>query len=130
MNQMDINDKDLPLINLVNNLKFSETKSVIDKRMLEFESIPHDFENLFRELVFCILAAGTSAELGIKTVNHLGNAIFTGSEEEIQKKLKEVYRFHTIRAGYLRNARDSFKKLDINHPDIRLHLVQNIKGIG
>src|SRR3989344_3608605 len=98
------------LINLVESLKNSEIKSVIDKRMTEFESIPHDFENLFRELVFCILAAGTSAELGIKTVNHLGNAIFTGSEEEIQKKLKEIYRFHTIRAGYLHKARESFKK--------------------
>ena len=118
------------LINLVESLKNSEIKSVIDKRMTEFESIPHDFENLFRELVFCILAAGTSAELGIKTVNHLGNTIFTGSEEDIQKKLKEIYRFHTIRAGYLHKARDSFKKLDINHQDIRNQLVQSIKGIG
>lgn len=127
---MDINGKVLLLINLVNNLKSSEIKKVIDKRMSEFSSIPHDFENLFKELVFCILAAGTSAELGIKTVNHLGDVIFTGSEEEIQKKLKEVYRFHTIRAGYLHKARESFKKLDINHPEIRNQLVQNIKGIG
>lgn len=118
------------LIQLVKYLKSSKIKPVIDERMNEFEKIPKDFENLFRELAFCILAAGTSAELGVKTVNHLGDVIFIGSPEEIQKKLKEVYRFHTIRAGYLHEARNSFKKLDINNPDIRENLVKNIKGIG
>ena len=118
------------LINLVKSLKSSEIKPVIDKRMIEFESIPRDFENLFRELAFCILTAGTSAELGIKTVNHLGNTLFSGTEEEIKNKLKEVYRFHTIRAGYLYHARSSFKKLDINSKNIRELLVKNIKGIG
>jgi len=125
-----MNEQTLPLTELVENLKSSEIKRVINQRMAEFENIPRNFNSLFRELVFCILAAGTSAELGIKTVNHLGDVIFNGSEEEIQKRLKEVYRFHTIRAGYLHKARDSFKKLDINSQDIRNQLVKNIKGIG
>ena len=118
------------LVYLVNSLKSSEIKQIVDKRIREFESIPRNFENLFRELAFCILAAGTSAELSIKTVNHLGDTLFNGSETEIQEKLKEVYRFHTIRAGYLYNAREPFKKLDISHQDIRSQLVENIKGIG
>lgn len=118
------------LIEKINNLKQSQVKNTIDKRISEFERIPRDFNNLFRELAFCILTAGTSAELGIKTINHLGETLFKGSEEEIRKKLKEVYRFHTIRAGYLYNARNSFKKLDISDENIRELLVKNIKGLG
>ena len=118
------------IINLVKELKKSEIKSIIDKRMQEFENIPRNFESLFRELCFCILTAGTSAELGIKTINHLDNVIFNGSEKEIQKKLKEVYRFHTLRANYLHKARNSFKKINLYDKDVRLKLVQNVKGLG
>ncbi|PIN77007.1 N-glycosylase [Candidatus Woesearchaeota archaeon CG10_big_fil_rev_8_21_14_0_10_34_12] len=118
------------LILLIENLKNSPIKQVVDKRLKEFSSIPRDFDSLFKELVFCILTAGASAELGIKTINHLGDTIIHGNQEDIQKKLKEVYRFHTIRAGYIFNARDEFKQLDINHPEIRLILVDKIKGIG
>jgi N-glycosylase/DNA lyase len=118
------------LIEIVERLKKDPIKETIDLRMKEFEDIPRNFEGLFRELVFCILTAGTSAELGIKTINHLGNTIFVGSEKDMQKKLKEVYRFHTIRAGYIYQARKNFINLDINDPEIRMKLVRNIKGIG
>ena len=118
------------LIILVERLKNHKIKETINSRMTEFENVPRNFDDLFRELVFCILAAGTSAELGIKTINHLGDVIFTGSEEDIQKKLKEVYRFHTIRAAYIHQARENFRNLDINDSDIRINLVENIKGIG
>lgn len=118
------------LISLVNELKNSEIKQVVDQRLKEFSSITRNYDDLFRELAFCILTAGTSAELGIKTINHLGDTLHKGTQEKIRKKLKEVYRFHTIRAGYLFNARKTFKELDINHPEIREQLVKNIKGIG
>ena len=118
------------LISLVEQLKNSEIKQVVDKRMNEFSSIPRTFNDLFRELSFCLLTAGASAELGIKTINHIGDVIFTGNEQDIQKKLKEVYRFHTIRAGYIHNAREAFRQLNINHPEIRIQIVNNIKGIG
>ena len=118
------------LINEIDKLKKSDIKQVIDKRVNEFANISRDFNSLFRELSFCILTAGTSAELGIKTISHLGKTLFTGNLEDIQKKLKEAYRFHTIRAGYLYNARNEFKKIDVNHKNIRDLLVQNIKGLG
>jgi len=118
------------IIKIVEKHKNSHIKEVIDSRMKEFENVPKNFDDLFRELVFCILTAGTSAELGIKTIDHLGDVIFTGSEKDIQKKLKEVYRFHTIRAGYIYQARENFRNLDINDSDIRINIVQNIKGIG
>jgi N-glycosylase/DNA lyase len=118
------------LISLVEELKNSPVKTIVDKRMQEFSRIPRKFNDLFCELAFCILAAGTSAELGIKTINHLGGIIFNGTEKEIQKKLKEVYRFHTVRAGYLFNARESFKKINLTSNDVREQLTKNIKGLG
>ena len=118
------------LIFLIEELKASSIKKTVDQRIKEFSNIPRNFNDLFRELAFCILTAGTSAELGIKTINHLGDTLHEGTQEEIQKKLKEVYRFHTIRAGYIYNAREAFRQLDINHPEIRIHIVKNIKGIG
>ena len=118
------------LVELVENLKKDPVKKIIDQRMNEFENIGRDFNSLFRELAFCILAAGTSAELGIKTIDHIGDVIFKGSEEDIQKKLKEIYRFHTIRANYLKLAREVFRNSNLEDENIREWLVKNIKGIG
>lgn len=120
------------LVKTINNLKLSPISKVINQRMNEFSNIERNFNPIFRELVFCILTAGASAELGIKTISHLGNVIFTGSQEDIRKKLKEVYRFHTIRAGYICNARENFPKINLDAPsrEIREQLVENIKGIG
>lgn len=118
------------LIEEINKLKNSDAGRIINQRIKEFEDIPHKFNNLFRELVFCILTAGASAELGLKTIEHLGNTIFSGNQKEIQKKLKEVYRFHTIRANYIFQARENFRKINIDSENIRDDLIKNIKGIG
>ncbi len=118
------------LISQINELRNSPIRNVIDARMSEFSSIPRDFSSLFRELAFCILTAGTSAELGLRTVNHLGNTLLSGSQDEIQGKLKEIYRFHTIRAGYLYGARNNFKQINVNDKNIRDLLVNYVKGIG
>ena len=118
------------LINLIEELKKSDIKNTINQRMSEFESVPRNFNAPFRELAFCILTAGTSAELGIKTINHLGDKLYYGTLDEIQKKLKEVYRFHTIRARYLCEARESFKKINLDSKNVREELIENIKGLG
>lgn len=118
------------LIEQIIKLKKSSVSNIIRSRIREFSNIPRDFNSLFRELAFCILTAGTSAELGIKTINYLGNTLYNGNLEEIQKKLKAVYRFHTIRAKYLYEARQNFKKIDINSKNIRDDLISNIKGLG
>ena len=119
-----------PVIQLVNDLKDSPIKETIQKRMEEFEKTGKSNKECFREMCFCILTAGTSAELGIKTIEHLGDIIFTETEKQIQKKLKEVYRFHTLRANYIFNARKNFPKLNFSHPDIRDEIVKSIKGLG
>mgnify|MGYP001424685869 CR=1 FL=1 len=119
------------LISCIEQLKKESISKLIKKRIQEFELMRACGEKeIFRELCFCILTAGTSAELGIKTINHLGNTIFTGTLKDIEQKLKEVYRFHRIRARYIFDARKSFKNLNLNSEDIREQLVKNIKGIG
>ena len=118
------------LIEQINELKKKDISIIINQRIKEFSSIPRDFNSLFRELVFCLLTAGASAELGIKTINHLGDTIYRGTQEDIQKKLKEIYRFHTIRAGYIFQARENFKKINLNSQTIRDDLINNIKGLG
>src|SRR3972149_2181096 len=118
------------LIEQINELKKKDISIIINQRIKEFSSIPRNFNSLFRELVFCLLTAGASAELGIKTINHLGDTIYRGTQEDIQKKLKEIYRFHTIRAGYIFQARENFKKINLNSQTIRDDLINNIKGLG
>src|SRR3989339_852298 len=49
-----------------------------------------------------------------KTIEHLGDIIFTGTEEDIKTKLKEVYRFYNKRAAYIRLARAHFFQIDLN----------------
>ncbi len=118
------------LIKNISELKNSPVSNVIDSRIKEFSAVPRNFNSLFRELAFCLLTAGTSAELGIKTINYLGNTLHEGTLDDIQKKLKEVYRFHTIRAGYIFHARESFRKINLNSKTVREDLVENIKGLG
>ena len=118
------------IISSVLQLKNSPIKLLVDARLKEFSSVPRDFNSLFRELAFCLLTAGTSAELGLKTIDHLEGALFTGSEAEIQKKLKEIYRFHTVRAKYIYVAREKFKEVTLDSPNRREILIDKIKGLG
>lgn len=72
------------VIELVEKLKREKIKQTIETRMKEFESVKDKGDKeVFRELAFCILTAGTSAELGLKTIDHLGDVLFYGSEEKI-----------------------------------------------
>src|SRR3989344_3616531 len=118
------------LISLVEELKASSIKKTVDQRIKEFSNMPRNFNDLFRELAFCILTAGASAELGIKTISHLGNTLHEGTQEDIQKKLKEVYRFHTLRAGYIYLARKASSEIDFKSETLREDLVKKIKGLG
>ena len=110
---------------------YEKFKPEIKNRLNEFEQI--DKENkkeLFKELCYCLLTAGTSAELSLKTIEYIGGVIHYGTEEEIIAKLKEIYRFYNIRGNYIFLARDKFKDLDITNENIREQLVDEIKGLG
>ena len=95
-----------------------------------------DNDRLFEELVFCLLTANTSAEMGMKAVVAIRDVLVNGSLKEIQLKLKEVgYRFPNKRAEYIIKARQ--KKFDLKNlieskdkQELREFFVENVKGLG
>ena len=111
-----------------------KNKFLIRQRLDEFRKIKKgkDKNEYFKELCFCLLTAGTSAELGIKTINHLGGVIHYGNEADILERLKEVYRFYNVRARYIFLARDKFKQVDFTKEgnELRDEIVEKILGIG
>ena len=70
-------------------------------------------EDIFLELVFCILAAGTSANLALKVSNILreDNFIFNADSEEIISKLKTCYRFYNVKGRYIFQTREYIKSI-------------------
>jgi len=112
------------------NEHYVKVKPEVQSRLKEFFR-PKTRTEIFRELCFCILTAGASAELGIKTMACLPDDVVTsGNQEKIHDCLKGVYRFHNLRANYIALAKDSFDKINLDSPNIREELVKNIKGLG
>jgi len=101
-----------------------------------------DHERLFEELAFCILAANTSAEMGMKTIDHIRHLLHHAEPEEITARLRGIYRFINTRPEYIAHCRHYFRNMDESLHDIlrslgdphglRDFLADNagIKGIG
>ena len=110
----------------------------VQAKAAEFRSMGQKpAEDLFGELCFCILAANTSAEMGLRTQMYIGNHGFINyPEEKLRDELKKVkYRFYNLRSSFIVKARPVIDML----PDIarsmdpweaREFLVENVKGIG
>lgn len=126
-------------------LSYKCKKVAIKERVAEFEDLQDtaDDKRIFSELVFCILTAGTSAEMGIRVVDEIGNVIFAGNRVEIRNKLKGIYRFYNIRAEYIFHTREylesnyALRIRDLlnsftSNPERRdfFALNKDIKGIG
>lgn len=126
------------VIAIVESLKTSPIKKVIDSRMSEFSELGKKSSNeIFKELCFCLLTANFSAEGGVKIQNALGDGFLSLEKEELAKKLAELgHRFPNARAGFIFDARaykDSIKeKLESFGTDEekRKFLAENIKGLG
>ncbi len=126
-------------------IHYQEKRKLIRDRLLDFKKLGacSDERKIFEELVFCILAAGTSARLALKTVDHIRNILMDTDEDQLSRALKEVYRFYKVRARYIIHTRNyisnhlGFKLKEhlaniSNHEERRdfLALNSNIKGIG
>ena len=113
----------MKLLKSIENLKKSEIKNLVDKRIKQFSKN----NDLFKELCFCILTANSTAERCIDVQNKVGNGFLTLDKNKLQKTLKKYgARFHAKRAGYIVEARKYKNKLKKD----REWLVENIKGIG
>jgi len=123
---------------------FNEKKNEIENRLKEFENnwISMTEEELFKELVFCILTPQSKARMAEKVVNYLNEnkLLFNSTPDEISRYLNLV-RFKNKKAYYICEARKIFMKGDkisirdkLNqYPEIfekRKWLYKNINGIG
>ncbi len=120
---------------------------LINKKISDFEKIiaRNDSSEIFHEMVFCILAAGTSAKLAETASEILKEDDFfiKANEREVVSKLKKCYRFYNVRGKYIVQTREfivseygfNFKKL-LNSFDNKISLRNYIatnksfKGLG
>ncbi|MFG1518932.1 MAG: N-glycosylase/DNA lyase [Thermoplasmataceae archaeon] len=111
---------------------------IIDLRIMEFiKAGQSSKENLFLELCFCILAANTSAEMGIRVMTQVSQDDFLYSDlETLRAELKRVScRFYNMRSKFIVNSRWIIDEL----PEIarttdtmgtREYLAENLLGVG
>lgn len=61
---------------------------------------------VFSELCFCILAANSSAQMGLDTLAAMGDLLWDGSVREIQTKLSGRFRYWRVRPEYIVATRE------------------------
>ncbi|MDP3986844.1 MAG: N-glycosylase/DNA lyase [Nanoarchaeota archaeon] len=126
------------LIALIEELKNSEIKNIIDAKMSRFSELGKKSSNeIFKELCFCLLTANFSASGGIKIQKEIDNGFLVMSEAELAKRLSELgHRFPNARAKFISEAqkhKGTLKKTLESLPEDNLRrewLVKNIKGLG
>ena len=115
-------------------------RKVVKQRIKEFQVTgSEDSYRWFEELVFCILTAYSSAEVGLRCVEALKEKdhIFHGSKDMVRKTLEEAgHRYALRRAEYIVLARKESKEIKENVLRMgntmaaREWLVKKFKGIG
>jgi len=115
-------------------------KKAVKQRVKEFQISGNRSSHCwFKELVFCILTANSSAEMGLRCVKALEkrDLVFQGSRDVVRKTLEEEgHRYALRRAEYIVSARRWSQELKEhilkirNTLDAREWLVREIKGIG
>ncbi len=117
----------------------------IRQRLREFRSVLNhaDDKEVFEELAFCILTAGASAAMGLKSIESTKDVLHTCSLETLRKRLRGVHRYPNSRAAYIIHTREHLSnecKLNLKQilkrekdPIHRRDLLaknKDIKGIG
>ena len=90
---------------------YRRKRSRIIKRLAEFKAVYKKGDRaIFEELCYCILTAGSSAKMGLRTVEALKDILRTGTEEElIARAEKSRVRFWRIRPSYIFHTREYLK---------------------
>ncbi|MBI4447562.1 N-glycosylase/DNA lyase [Candidatus Woesearchaeota archaeon] len=126
------------LLRMIEKLKESEIKKIVDKRVGEFEMAGAGKNGeLFKELCFCLLTANFNAEKSIKIQNEVGNGFLTLPEGKLAGALKRLgHRYPNARAKYVVEARkhkDNLREVlgsFESEMGMREWLVKNVKGLG
>jgi N-glycosylase/DNA lyase len=90
---------------------YRKKKPAIVRRLAEFKAVPGRGDAaIFEELCYCILTAGSSAKMGMRTVAALKDILLTGSEAELQQRAQmHRVRFWRIRPSYIVQTREYLK---------------------
>lgn len=124
---------------------YRKKKDLINQRLSEFRKVllHGDDHRIFEELVYCILAANTSARMSMNSVDKIKDILMESDVYTLSSRLKGIYRFYNKRAEYIVHTRD-FLKREYNFR-LKEHLLsygcylsrrdflaasKNIKGIG
>ncbi len=83
-------------------------KPVIVKRLAEFKKAGmQSNRKIFEELCYCILTAGSSARMGMRTIEVLKDIIHTAGEQELQQRARAHHvRFWRLRPSYIVQTRE------------------------
>jgi N-glycosylase/DNA lyase len=126
-------------------LSYAEKRNLIRARLKEFRNTLEngDDKRIFEELAFCILTAGASAKMGIRSINAIKDILFDAEARELSNKLRHIHRFPNSRARYIVHTREhlkgefNFKLKDLilgfKHPLERrdyFATYKDIKGVG
>lgn len=86
-------------------------KPLITKRLAEFRAVYEQGDHvLFEELCFCILTAGSSAKMGMRTIAALRDILLTGSLRELQERARvSRVRFWRVRPAYIVQTRETLQ---------------------
>lgn len=80
----------------------------IVRRLAEFRTVFEKGDGaIFEELCYCILTAGSSAKMGMRTVEALRDILRGGTEKELRQRAREHrVRFWRVRPSYIVHTRD------------------------
>ncbi len=124
---------------------YRKKKALIQKRLSEFRSVRESGDDvlIFKELCFCILAANSSAVMGMRSVAAIEDILMEGSLEDLQSRLCRGFRYWRIRPAYILHTREYLKRRfgfqilkalhDFPGPEARRDFWagdKDIKGIG
>jgi len=89
-------------------IDYQSKKPLIVNRFLEFREVYAQGDDaIFQELCYCILTAGSSAKMGMRTVNALRDILMTGSLRELQERANKNHaRFWRMRPSYIIQTRE------------------------
>jgi len=125
------------LVKSIQELKSSEVSELVAGKIREFRELGKKGNEIwFSELCFCILTANSTAKLGLKIQEELGDGFLTLPKKELTRRLRELgHRFYNKRADFIVSARkfDRMKDITTKFSDAqraREWLVENVDGIG
>jgi N-glycosylase/DNA lyase len=91
--------------------EFDLHRDEIRKRLEAFSRVWEEGDRaIFKELCFCILAANSSAEMGIKTLSAIEDLLWDGRVEQLQQRLSKGFRYWRIRPVYIVSTREYLRE--------------------